>query len=75
MYFVKLDVQACFDTIEQTKLLSILREIISKVRSAPAMPKKLLTQVRMPTPFNDTEKSESTVVANLDGMCSVLVLC
>ena len=31
LYFVKLDVQACFDTIEQTKLLEILRELISEV--------------------------------------------
>ncbi|KAG6899963.1 hypothetical protein C0993_004864 [Termitomyces sp. T159_Od127] len=30
LYFVKLDVQACFDTIEQTKLLDILRELISE---------------------------------------------
>ncbi len=31
LYFVKVDVQACFDTIEQTKLLSILRDLISEV--------------------------------------------
>ncbi|KAI0955894.1 hypothetical protein AcV7_006436 [Taiwanofungus camphoratus] len=30
LYFVKVDVQACFDTIEQTKLLEILRELISE---------------------------------------------
>ncbi|CAL1716650.1 unnamed protein product [Somion occarium] len=30
LYFVKVDVQACFDTIEQTKLLSILRDLISE---------------------------------------------
>ncbi|PSR75587.1 hypothetical protein PHLCEN_2v9067, partial [Hermanssonia centrifuga] len=30
LYFVKLDVQACFDTIEQTKLLQILRTILSE---------------------------------------------
>ncbi|KAF5382158.1 hypothetical protein D9615_004408 [Tricholomella constricta] len=30
LYFVKVDVQACFDTIEQTKLLDILRELISE---------------------------------------------
>ncbi|GJE88721.1 telomerase reverse transcriptase [Phanerochaete sordida] len=30
LYFVKLDVQACFDTIEQTKLLSILRDVLSE---------------------------------------------
>ncbi|KAG2017771.1 hypothetical protein CC2G_007253 [Coprinopsis cinerea AmutBmut pab1-1] len=30
LYFVKVDVQACFDSIEQTKLLEILRELISK---------------------------------------------
>lgn len=29
---MKLDVQACFDTIEQTRLLEILRDIISHVR-------------------------------------------
>lgn len=33
LYFVKLDVQACFDTIEQDKLLNILRNIISEVGS------------------------------------------
>lgn len=33
LYFVKLDVQACFDTIDQTKLLQILRLIISEVHS------------------------------------------
>lgn len=31
LYFVKVDVQACFDTIEQAKLLGILRELISEV--------------------------------------------
>ncbi|CCM03069.1 uncharacterized protein FIBRA_05189 [Fibroporia radiculosa] len=31
LYFVKVDVQACFDTIEQTKLLGIIREIISEL--------------------------------------------
>lgn len=31
-YFVKVDVQACFDTIEQNKLLGILKSIISEVR-------------------------------------------
>jgi len=31
LYFVKVDVQACFDTIDQTKLLEILRELISEV--------------------------------------------
>ncbi|KAK7690659.1 hypothetical protein QCA50_005758 [Cerrena zonata] len=30
LYFVKVDVQACFDTIEQTKLLGILRDLISE---------------------------------------------
>lgn len=30
-YFVKVDVQACFDTIEQTKLLAILRDVLSEV--------------------------------------------
>ncbi|VDB94295.1 unnamed protein product [Peniophora sp. CBMAI 1063] len=30
LYFVKVDVQACFDTIEQTKLLRLLRDIISE---------------------------------------------
>ncbi|KAG6855773.1 hypothetical protein H0H87_010982 [Tephrocybe sp. NHM501043] len=30
LYFVKIDVQACFDTIEQSKLLNILRELISE---------------------------------------------
>jgi retron-type reverse transcriptase len=31
LYFVKLDVQACFDTITQAKLIQILRDIISEV--------------------------------------------
>ncbi|TCD64911.1 hypothetical protein EIP91_003447 [Steccherinum ochraceum] len=30
LYFVKVDVQACFDTITQDKLLSILRKLISE---------------------------------------------
>ena len=30
LYFVKVDVQACFDTIDQMKLLEILKEIISE---------------------------------------------
>ncbi|KAF7773358.1 hypothetical protein Agabi119p4_5525 [Agaricus bisporus var. burnettii] len=30
LYFVKVDVQACFDTIDQGKLLAILRELISE---------------------------------------------
>ncbi|KAJ8072353.1 Telomerase reverse transcriptase [Marasmius tenuissimus] len=30
LYFVKVDVQACFDTIDQTKLLEILRDLISE---------------------------------------------
>lgn len=32
LYFVKVDVRACFDTIEQEKLLEILTHIISDVR-------------------------------------------
>jgi len=31
LYFVKVDVQACFDSIDQTKLLHILRDLISEV--------------------------------------------
>ena len=31
LYFVKVDVQACFDTIEQSKLLKILKALISEV--------------------------------------------
>ena len=31
LYFVKVDVQACFDTIEQSKLLHILRNVLSGV--------------------------------------------
>lgn len=31
LYFVKVDVQACFDTIEQSKLLQILRDVLSEV--------------------------------------------
>ena len=33
LYFVKLDVQACFDTIEQSKLLGILKNLITEVGS------------------------------------------
>ena len=33
LYFVKADVQACFDTIEQAKLLGILKSLISEVRA------------------------------------------
>jgi hypothetical protein len=37
LYFVKVDVQACFDTIEQSKLLQILRDVLSGVchRASP----------------------------------------
>ena len=31
LYFVKMDVRACFDTIEQGKLLEILRKVIEEV--------------------------------------------
>lgn len=31
LYFVKVDVQACFDTIEQSKLLEIIKDAISEV--------------------------------------------
>lgn len=31
LYFVKVDVQACFDSIEQSTLLKILKELISEV--------------------------------------------
>lgn len=31
LYFVKVDVQACFDTIEQSKLLEIIKDTISEV--------------------------------------------
>lgn len=31
LYFVKVDVQACFDTIDQGKLLQILRRLLSEV--------------------------------------------
>ena len=34
MYFVKLDVRACFDTIDQAKLLQIMRDALSDVGSA-----------------------------------------
>ena len=33
LYFVKVDVQACFDTIDQRKLLEILQRIIREVGS------------------------------------------
>jgi hypothetical protein len=37
LYFVKVDVQACFDTIEQSKLLQILQDVLSGVchRTSP----------------------------------------
>ena len=31
LYFVKVDVQACFDSIDQAKLLEILRQLILEV--------------------------------------------
>ena len=31
LYFVKVDVQACFDTIEQSTLLDILKHLVSEV--------------------------------------------
>jgi telomerase reverse transcriptase len=31
LYFVKVDVQACFDSIEQGKLLEIIRRVIKEV--------------------------------------------
>ena len=31
LYFVKVDVQACFDTIDQGKLLDIIQSLISEV--------------------------------------------
>jgi len=31
LYFVKVDVQACFDTIEQSTLLTILKKLMSEV--------------------------------------------
>ena len=34
LYFVKVDVQACFDTIEQSKLLEIIKDAISEVSDA-----------------------------------------
>ena len=40
LYFVKLDVQACFDTIEQSKLLQILKDLITEVRSQIASRKR-----------------------------------
>ena len=60
LYFVKLDVQACFDTIEQTKLLSILRELISKVCSVLATASGDANKIwhRTPTLFSDMEKLE-----------------
>jgi telomerase reverse transcriptase len=42
LYFVKVDVQACFDTIEQTKLLEILRELISEVMKGLSSGRTLL---------------------------------
>ena len=38
MYFVKLDVRACFDTIDQTKLLQIMRDALSDVSLASLEP-------------------------------------
>jgi len=31
LYFVKVDVQACFDTIDQGKLLGIIQNLVSEV--------------------------------------------
>lgn len=37
LYFVKMDVRACFDTIDQTKLLEIIRELLKQVSCSPLM--------------------------------------
>ena len=42
LYFVKVDVRACFDTIDQTRLLAILREVLSEVLPSPPPPAFLL---------------------------------
>jgi telomerase reverse transcriptase len=36
LYFVKVDVRTCFDSIEQKKLLEILQRILSEVSSIPS---------------------------------------
>jgi hypothetical protein len=33
LYFVKVDVKACFDTIDQRKLLEILKKLVMEVRN------------------------------------------
>ena len=44
MYFVKLDVRACFDTIDQTKLLQIMRDALSDVSFVSVgLPPRFLT--------------------------------
>ena len=50
LYFVKVDVQACFDTIEQSKLLQILRDVLSGVcyrRASPGFGVFLLISLRI----------------------------
>lgn len=36
LYFVKVDVKACYDTIDQAKLLSILSTVMDEVRHHPS---------------------------------------
>lgn len=60
LYFVKVDVQACFDTIEQTKLLEILRELISEVMPFLLSARRRMVNacLRMPTWSNGMERWE-----------------
>ena len=62
LYFVKLDVKACFDTIDQTKLLQIMRDALSDVsltclNSTPSLDPVL----RMNTPLEGSVPSARTL--------------
>lgn len=37
LYFVKVDVRTCFDSIEQEKLLEILQRVLSEVSHIPGV--------------------------------------
>lgn len=42
LYFVKVDVRACFDTIEQGKLLEILRKVIEEASISSSVRRALM---------------------------------
>ena len=55
LYFVKVDVKACFDSIEQEKLLSILKDIISEVCAQICVQRSLKTDMSAIGYLHNTE--------------------